>query len=47
VVNITHRADLQGVYSRPVRIGEGLEVIIDLDIKGLVGIQDIGIESFI
>jgi hypothetical protein len=28
-------------------IGEELEIIIDLDIEALVGIQDIGIESSI
>ena len=35
--SIIYKADLQGAYSRPAGIGEGLVVIIDLDIEGLVG----------
>jgi hypothetical protein len=35
--NITFAADLQRAYSRLVRLGEELEIIIDLDLEGLIG----------
>ena len=46
MTGITHKANLQRAHSCLVKTGEKPEVIIDLDIKGLVRIQDTKMENF-